>query len=300
MKTSALIVGACLLLSGGSFAQVTVQIVLEQEQALRNESLPIKVRIVNSSGQTLRLGREPEWLMFEIQDAEGRDLPRLDKVPLADPFDLESSKVANLSIDLMPYFDLGKMGRYSVRVALKVGQLGQIFSAPPKSFDIISGTKLWEREFGVPSAGVPEVRKFALQQANFLKALRLYARLTDPQESRVFRVVCLGNLVSFSKPEAALDKSSNLHVLFQTSARNFLYQVLTPEGELIMRQTHEYFEGSRPVLRHDDDQGLRVVGGRRRETLKDLPPPVEPPPLPSSPEPPPTNEPPRSPAKAKS
>ncbi len=258
-----------------SFAQVTVQIVFDEDVFLRSESLPMKVRIANSSGQTLHLGREPDWLVFEIQTSDGQDVRTVGKVPLADPFDLEASRVANLSIDLMPYFDLNQAGRYSMTVSLKVEQLRQTFLSPPKKFDIISGTKLWEREFGVPSASVPEVRKYALQQANFLKQLRLYVRVTDPSETRVLRVLPLGSLVSFSKPEALLDRSSNLHVLFQNSARTFLYMVVTPDGEPIIRQTYQYKEDSRPVLRHDEEQGIHVTGGQRRVVLSDLPPPPE-------------------------
>jgi hypothetical protein len=297
MNRLALLLGLGLLLAGRSPAQVTVQVVLEQDQFLRNGSLPVKVRVVNSSGQTLHLGREPGWLLFEIRDTEGRDVRQLDKVPLADAFDLPASKVANLSIDLMPYFELGRAGKYSVAALLKVEQLGQVFTSSPKPFYLINGTKLWEREFGVPAAGVPEVRKYALQQANSLKELQLYLRVTDPGEGKVFRVVSLGPLVSFSKPETQLDKSSNLHVLFQTTARNFRYLVLTPDGETVIRQTFEYYNGSRPVLRHDDDLGVRVLGGRRRVTLSDLPPPPdEPPPAEVAPDPSSTNAPPKAPS----
>ena len=278
-------------------AQVTVDIVLEQEQFLRSESLPLKIRISNSSGQTLRLGREPDWLVFEITDGAGHAVRHVGKVPLAEPFILPSAKVANLQTDLMPYFDLKEVGQYSIAVAAKIPQLDQTFSSPPKVFNVISGTKLWEREFGVPSRGVPEVRKYALQQATFLKQLRLYARLTDASEDKVFRVVPLGPLMSFSKPEAQLDKSCNLHVLFQAGARSFHYQVVAPDGELFIRQTYEYTE-TRPALHLGEEGGVFVEGGRRRVMLSDLPPPPEPPPVPA--EPFSTNEPPKTaPTKAK-
>ena len=297
MNKAAFILGLWLATVGICPAQVTVEVVFEQEQFLRNESLPLKVRISNSSGQTLRLGREPDWLSFEITDGAGRAVRREGQVPLAEPFILPSAKVANLQTDLMPYFDLKEVGQYSVAVAVKIPQLEQTFSAPPKIFNIISGTKLWEREFGVPSRGVPEVRKYALQQATFLKQLRIYARLTDPSEKKVFRVVPLGSLMSFSKPEAQLDKSCNLHVLFQASARGFAYQVVGPDGELIIRQTYEYTE-SRPVLRLGEEGGVSVEGGRRRVMRTDLPPPPEPEPVPV--EIPATNEPPKNvPTKAK-
>jgi hypothetical protein len=263
----------CAAIAGRS--QVTLEIVFEQDAYLRNESLPVKVRVSNSSGQTLHLGTEPEWLSFEIRDGAGHDVREQGKVPLADPFDLESSKVASLRTDLMPYFELNEVGRYSITVMLTVSQLNQTFVSRPKSFDIITGNKLWEREFGLPATGVPETRKYALVQANSLKDLRLYARVTDPEEHRVFKVLPLGTLISFSRPEAQLDKSSNLHVLFQTGAKNFLYLVISPDAEVVIRQTHEYYEGTRPALRHSDEQGIYVSGGRRRVLRSDVPPPPD-------------------------
>jgi hypothetical protein len=299
MKKSVFILGFWLAAMGWSPAQVTVEVVFDQDQFLRNESMLTKVRVSNSSGQTLRLGDEPNWLSFEIQDATGRDVRQVGPVPLADPFDLESSKVAKLTIDLMPYFELGKMGRYTLTVSLTVKQLHQTFVSRAKTFDIMSGTTLWEREFGVPSTGVPEVRKYALQQANFLKELRLYLRVTDQSDSKLFRLLSLGPLLSFTKPETQLDKASNLHVLFQTGARDFRYLVVNPDGEILTRQTHEYMGGSRPLLKNDEESGLRVSGGRRRVLLSDIPPPPEETLSPPVPEPPPTNAPPTTPKKKK-
>jgi hypothetical protein len=138
---------------------------------------------------------------------------------------------------------------------------------------VLSGTKLWEREFGLPSSTIPEVRKYALQQATFAKQLRLYVRLTDQNESKVFRVRPLGMLVSFSNPEAQVDKLSHLHVLFQNGARTFLYSIVTPDGDQIIRQTYDYVNDSRPRLRVEEDGRIVVAGGQRRILLSDLPPP---------------------------
>jgi hypothetical protein len=273
--------------------QVVLDVSLEQEGFLRDESLPIKVRVSNSSGQTLHLGQEPDWLTFEIQDSEGRDVRERGKVPLADPFELESAKVASLRTDLMPYFELSRVGRYAITVTLKVSQLDRTFTTKSKTFDIVTGNTLWEREFGLPATGVPETRKYALVQANLLKDLRLYVRVTDPTEAKVFKVQPLGTLLSFSRPETQLDKSSNLHVLFQAGARNFLYLVISPDADIVLRQTYEYYGGSRPALRLGDETGVYVAGGRRRVLLSDLPPPPEEPPAPEPETKPTTNAPPK-------
>lgn len=255
-------------------AQVNVELLVEQEQLLRSESLPIRLRISNFSGQDLKMGEERDWLVFGIDTMEGRPLSQTGDFPLPKPFIIPSSKTISLRADLMPYFNLKDTGRYKVTAKVRVPQLKTDFTTEAKGFDIISGTKLWEREFGVPGKTPPEVRKYALQQAEFMKHLRLYVRVTDQLEGKVFRVGQLGPIVSFSAStvETQLDPSNNLHVLFQSGRNVFLYCVVEPDGEQIIRQTHEQTL-SRPRLRIEDDGRVIVHGGKRKILLSDLPPP---------------------------
>jgi len=271
MKITRLSLGLLLVSLSPLAAQVSVEVVLEQDQFLRDESLPVKVRITNRSGQTLNLGKEADWLRFTLESRDGGAVSRLGDAPVMGEFSLESSLAASKPVDLMPYFDLSKPGRYTVTATVKIKQWNQEVSSRAKDFEIVRGTKLWEQEFGVPvAAGPPEVRKYALQQANYLKRLLLYVRLTDPDEGHVFRVFPVGPLVSFSKPETQLDKENNLHLLFQTGARSFAYAVVSPNGEVILRQTHDY-TATRPVLRSNEAGKIFVAGGLRRAADDDLP-----------------------------
>lgn len=254
-------------------AQVTAELVLDQEQFLRSESLAVRLKISNFSGQTLRLGEDQDWLSFTVDAQEGKALSKTGEIPLPKPFSLESSKTVSLRTDLMPHFDLKEPGHYTLNAKVKIPQIEKEIEVKAKTFDIISGTKLWEKDVGMPATQPPLVRKFALQQATFLKQLRLYVRITDETESTVIRVLPLGTLLSFSTPEPLVDKSSNLHVLFQHGPRSFLYSVVTPDGDQIIRQTYDYYANSRPRLRAEDDGRIAVVGGVRRILLSDLPPP---------------------------
>src|SRR5438094_1032763 len=95
-----------------SAGQVSVELVLDQEQFLLNESLPVKVRIINRSGQTLQLGQDKDWLTFTVETREGSVVPALGEIPVLGEQAVGSSMVANRRVDLMPYFELTKPGRY--------------------------------------------------------------------------------------------------------------------------------------------------------------------------------------------
>ncbi|MBI4325606.1 MAG: hypothetical protein HY674_10130 [Chloroflexi bacterium] len=269
--------GACLT---GALGQISVEVAVDQEQFLPNESLVLRVRISNFSGQTLSLGKAEDWLSFTVEAKDNFVVKQVRPVPVAGEFTLESSSIATKRVDLAPCFDLTKSGRYSVTATVKIPDWNRAYSSQPKTFDISLGAKLWEAAFGVPepageAKGSPEVRKYVLQQAVNLKGIRLYFRLTDASESRTFRVFPIGALVSFSHPEPQLDTLSNLHVLFQNGARTFSYCVINPEGILVTRETHEYTT-TRPVLRAGPDGKIMVEGGARRTTSDDLPPPAAP------------------------
>jgi hypothetical protein len=159
-----------------------------------------------------------------------------------------------------------------VSARVKFAQLEKEFTTESGKFDIISGVKVWTAEVGVPGRTPPVVRKFALQQAAFFKETRLYARVTEANESDIVRVVALGALPSAGRPEAAVDNSSQMHVLFQAGQKNFTYALITPDGDLLLRQTHE-IGATRPRLRAEADGRIVVSGGARKISANDLPPP---------------------------
>ena len=280
MRKIAFFFGCLLALAPRAQAQVSVEVVLEQDQFLPGETMITAVRVTNRSGQTLHLGETAEWLSLFLEAKDGFVVDKGGEVPVISPFDLESSKVAIKRVNLAPYYRLTKPGRYSIRATVRVKQWTEEFTSPPKSFDIISGAKLWDQEFGVPRpGGLPEVRKYVLQQANYLKQLRLYARVTDADDGRFFGVIALGPMVSFGRPEAQIDKHSDLHTLFQTGPRNFSYCVVSPDGVLKVRHNYQ-IAANRPKLAVDDQGGVSVIGGLRTASAQDLP--LEPAPEPAN------------------
>ncbi len=258
------------------WGQVSVEVILDQEQFLPGEALPVAVRIHNRSGQKLNFGADPDWLTFAVESRDGLVVRKTGEAPVIGSFDLDSAERATKRVDIGPYFSITDPGRYSVVATVRIKEWGQTIASQPKNFNVMEGAKLWEQEFGVPTLPgttnqVPEVRKYILQQANYLKGkLRLYLRLTDASGTKVYRVVPIGLILSFSRPEPRIDKLSNLHLLYQNWAHSFSYTVFTPDGEIIERQTYDYTD-TRPRLQVDDEGQISVAGGARRVTSNGSP-----------------------------
>lgn len=304
MKTTAGIAAVLLLSARVLFAQtggVSVDISLNQKQYLLGEELEAAVKVTNLSGQTLELGQDNSWLQFTIEERNGSTVPLVSEPNIAGAFSLKSSLAGTKRVNLAPHFAFRNPGSYQVKATLKVSQWGLTIQSQPMRFEVIGGTVLKAIPFGVPlPAGTtnrpPEVRRYVLQQANYLKEnLFLYARITDGDGLRTSKVVRLGPMTSFSKPEAQLDSESNLHVLFQAGARGFLYTCLDPDGAVKDRQTFD-IGANRPVLRDLGNGQIGVAGGVRRISSSELeaqtatnpatnPPPSHPVPEPSQPDP---------------
>jgi hypothetical protein len=253
-------------------AQVSVDILSDQDEFLPGEAMPLAVKITNRSGQQLHLGADGTWLTFSVESTDGFDVVKNSEVPVQGEFDLFSSQEAFKKVDIEPYFQMYRTGRYKVTATLHIKDWAVTINSPPKTFDVVTGAKIWSQNFGVPSAGgMPEMREFTLEKANYLREqLRLYLQVTDAAESRVFKVTALGPMVSFGFPEEQIDRTSQLHVLWQTGAQSFSYCVVSPDGLVLQRDTYDLF-GSRPKLNVDDDGSVSVVGGVKRVPASEIP-----------------------------
>ena len=120
MKFSLPIYGLALLTWSGASAQVTVDVVLDQEQFLPSESLPVAVRITNRSGQSLHLGADAKWLTFSVESTGGTMVVKNADVPVQGEFDVGSSQVATKRVDLAPYFALTRQGGYRVTARVHI------------------------------------------------------------------------------------------------------------------------------------------------------------------------------------
>jgi hypothetical protein len=264
-------------------AQVTVELALDQEQFLQGESLPLAVKITNTSGQQLHLGADDTWLTFNVESYEGFVVMKNAEVPVKGAFDLESSQQATKHVDIAPSFILNKLGRYKVTATLNIKDWSKEFKSKPKDFDLVNGARLWTQDFGLPTTnGAPEMRRYALEQDSYLAAqMRLYVQVTALANGQVLKTCALGPTVKFNKPEAVVDRYSMLHVLWQTGGQAFNYSLVNSDGEILRSEIYDDY-GSRPRLVVDTNDDVRVKGGVRRPRPGELPPASPPPEVPAT------------------
>src|SRR5277367_3496011 len=111
-------------------AQVSVEVKTEQDQFLPSETVPVAVRITNRSGQPLHLGADANWLTFDVESADGFIVVKNSEVPVVGEFEVGPSQMATKHVDLKPYFNLARPGRYTVIATVRIKGWGVEMASP--------------------------------------------------------------------------------------------------------------------------------------------------------------------------
>ena len=271
-----LVLSGLLLITAQAWAQLSVKLSSTQEQYLPAEELEVAVKVANFTGGPLRLGTHPQWITFTVERTGGGVVNKLAEVPDTGEFTLQQSTAGTIRFNLEPLFALDRSGSYRATATITPMANGPTYASEPISFDIVTGTRINEDQtfgFKRPDGSV-EQRKYILQKALYLKQVRLFLRITDPDEGHTLKVVSLGSLVAFNAPQWVLDRQSHLHVIHQFGATECLYHHFDPDGKIIARQTW-LVSSKRPQLRVNENGEVAVVGGARRFDRNNVPPPSE-------------------------
>src|SRR5580658_10176204 len=143
MKTFTLMAALAVLVFTRASAQITLEVVLNQEEFLPGEAVPVAVKITNQSGQQVHLGAEMNWLTFTVQSSDGFVVEKTGEVPVLGEFDLESSQMGIKRVDIAPYFNLERPGQYTITATLRIKDWSAEMTSKAVTFDVITGSKLW-------------------------------------------------------------------------------------------------------------------------------------------------------------
>lgn len=246
-------------------AQVRVDISFKRKLYVMYEPLIAVVTVHNLSGRPLLLDNisEHRWLTFNIESADGRIIPPNNPDYAFPPAAIEPGEKLPAAFNLTPLFPLQEFGLYRVRAAVYVPEFGRFFSSPPLAVEITDGRPIWQEVVGVPGEDgkAPELRTITLLSHKLSRSTRLYARIEDRENGRIYATHQLGPFLTFGRPEVVLDAGNEIHILQNSAPKQFLYTHLNLEGRVIDRQF--YVEaGSRPRLAKQDGGGVIVSGGR--------------------------------------
>jgi hypothetical protein len=245
-------------------AQIKVDLSFKRKLYVLYEPVVAVVSIENLSGRPLLLDNSEEnrWFGFTIETEDGRPVPPNNPNYELAPVAIEPGERLTRAVNLTPLFPLQDFGSYRVKATIHAPSFGRFFSSAPLAVEITDGRPVWQEVVGVPGAsGLPELRTVTLLTHKLSRSTRLYARIEDKEQGKIYATHQLGPYLTFGRPEVLLDLRNEIHVLQNSAPKQFLYTHLGLSGEILGQQA--YLEaGSRPRLTKDANGGVQVVGGR--------------------------------------
>lgn len=276
-----------LLIAGGQASaaeSVQVGIEFEENKFAPGEAIEAKVVIVNFSGRPIRTGEWPGWLTLVVKSESLT--PHVEKQPpdFVLPFTVPQGKEVKRQINLGDYFAFHHTGSFTIIPIVRWGKGPNDHQAGgPARFSIVQPATIMEQPFGVV-VGPQRERRTRLYTIQRLTRGRTHAfvRVSDQDTGAILGLVKLGEIVSFARRvDLRLNRVNYLHVLHQSGAREYRHHVVSPEGEMVARETYLSESGRPPRLERDDSNIVHVIGGRPHPKPDDkpllrLPPPSSP------------------------
>jgi hypothetical protein len=260
------LVAVLLLLSqsGTLRAQVIVDLSIKRTLFLAYEPLLATVRITNLSGNQLLLAdvEGKKWFGFEIETLDGRPIPPINPDYEIQPIQLGSGESISRTVNLTQLYPLTDFGSYRVRASVFATELNKYFSSPPLTVEITEGRLLWDQTVGVPSpdGSTSATRNISLLSHRLTDKTDLYLRIQDKEAGIMYCTHNLGSYISYGKPDILLDSDNTIHVLQNTSPREFVYSKVGLDGKILER-TSLQAPKDRPALRRTADGSVTLIGG---------------------------------------
>ena len=85
--------------------------------------------------------------------ADGNVVVKNGEVPVVEPFDLESSQMATKRVDIQPYFQLGRIGRFKLTASMHIKEWSVTVNSMPVQFDVVTGAQ------AKPKTNIPSYTK---------------------------------------------------------------------------------------------------------------------------------------------
>ena len=255
------------------FAQVSVELVLNQEKYMQYEPIYARVRLRNYSGQPLVFGKNEQLkgeLLLEIEHDH-----RIVPLQSAEDFSLIGTvlmpgQTSEFVFQVNRYYRLTKPGRYTMHAYVRHKMLPSMFRSADTSLEISPGVELWRRTVGVPDvlsgarSGAErrkglELRTFSLRVLEERATRHYYIVVEDPK--RVFGVIRAGRDVSSAVYSIEVDMLSRLHLVVPVANKLYRYMVVNLDGRIEQQEMLKQDQDVPRLIRDRRTGQITRVGG---------------------------------------
>ena len=255
---------ACLcFIATSAVAQIQVDLRFTRLQYIAYESVVANLTITNLAGRDVDLRDEngQGWFGFEVTGDEGRSIAPISNIQ-TEPLNVAAGKRVTRKINLTPLFGVHDFGTYHVRAHIYFADLNKFYYSPTKVFEVSDARPIWRKTVGVPegTSARGNARTYSLMTNRFPDHTSLYVRVEDKDSGMVYSTFSLGQIIAFDQPQAELDQSNQLHILYCAAPRSWGYACIGLNGELLSRASFSETK-TRPRLVHSDDGVVKVAGG---------------------------------------
>ncbi len=259
-------------------AQLEVRMEPTQRTFVAHSPVYVKVTIMNRSSNSITLrgpSRTSSWLNFRVLDNKQNMITSRRDAPLAAPLTVEASKQVSLKVNLNKAYPMNRFGNYQVVANVYNPTSKSFTSSASKLITVDEAKSIWTQTVGLD--GGRKVEYSLLSYRGFDKT-HLYYRLKNAETGFIRKTYQLGDLIQYRAPQAAVDRSHRMHVLYQAAPRQYIHDQINSDGKFLTRKVYEDYKGSRPELLQSKDGNVRVSGGinpevkssEKREKLKEL------------------------------
>jgi hypothetical protein len=241
-------------------AQLGVNIRMNQSQFLAGETVLVAVTLTNHTGSDLILannGRTP-WLDMVVKRGNGEPASMLGKANFG-AVKIPSGQTMTKTIDISALYNLREPGSYSVSALVRSGSDSNGFISNRLLFSCANVRPDWSQKVGVPGQPGKNHEFRVMNFTNSQKSL-LYAQVVDCKTGVSVQTLCLGEALLFRKPQAAVDRSQTLNVLYLATPDFYVHARIDVNGRFLGRDLHKRGDSGDPRLMTFADGSVKVAG----------------------------------------
>ena len=266
-RTGPALIGIALFACAAGAQQVDVSLTMGYTVYVVGEPVLVQFDILNATRDRIRAGvpDAADTVLLEISTG-GRynEVKAFNTVPIAGAVELKPGEAFQRKVELDKWFPLVAEGKYLARLVVVHG--GMRYASPERSFDVVPGMPVIQAV--QMFVNKPKLKRlFRLVHWHRNQTDRLFLRIEDEPDAKVWDTIDLGILLRTTEPKIDLSPEGEVTVLHRSTQDAFIYTVIwsLPENVEVMER--------KPLLDPDISASQRVrsvYGEMSEDTKKDV------------------------------